>query len=405
MVMTQRSTEYVFQGTMYFFRKEKICCRYQFTLRDPIDPALLQTALDAALGAAPYFQVRLGWEKKAAYLEPNPNPCLVYEGSAMRDIPEQTNEYLFCVSYEGSAIYFDWYHFLADGHGISPFLTRILEQYCTLRYGEQFPQRGALASSPAYDIEQMMAQYPQPTAGESGLQREVVQTFEGQMRRTRIRFAKQSLVDAALANGVKPVSALMALLSLGVGEYLHKEEIQYSFSADTRDVAGVPDALYNCVCAYQHTLPAGQTVRLAEVAKLVDEEVQKDLLPQTKHRRMAEQMGWIYKVDQQKASLKIKQRVFQMGEYISGTPADYWLSYLGNPLMPASAALEQYITDFQVWVPPDGGSMGVEAASLKGTITLCIENKAPFPGLSGALRAVLEREGIPVLEAVDLDEN
>lgn len=389
---------------MYFFRKEKICCRYHFTLPDPIDPALLQTALDAALGAAPYFRVRLGWEKKRAYLEPNPNPCLIYAGSAMREIPEQTNEYLFSLSYEGNAIYFDWYHFLMDGHGASPFLTRILERYCALRYGASFPE-GEILSSPAYDIEKMMAQYPQPTAGEAGLQREVVQTFEGRMHRTRVRFPKQSLVDAALANGVKPVSALMALLSLACGEYLHKDEIQYSFSADTRDVAGVPNALYNCVCAYQHTLPAGETVRLADVTKLVDEEVRRDLLPQTKHRRMAEQMGWVYKVDQQKASLKIKQRVFQMGEYISGAPADFWLSYLGNPLMPASAELEQYIKDFQVWVPPDGGSMGVEAASLNGTITLCIENKAPFPGLSGALRTVLEQEDIPVLEAVDLDEN
>lgn len=402
--MTQRSEEYVFQGTMYFFRKEKICCRYQFTLADPIDPALLQTALDAALSAAPYFQVRLGWEKKRAYLEPNPNPCLVYEGRTMRQIPEQTNEYLFSLSYEGSTIYFDWYHFLMDGRGASPFLTRILERYCALRYGARFPE-GAIDSSPAYDIEQMMAQYPEPTAGEAGLQRDVVQTFEGEMHRTRVRFSKQALVDAALVNGVKPVSALMALLSLACGEYLHKDEIQYSFSADTRDVAGVPNALYNCVCAYQHTLPAGETVRLADVAKRVDDEVRRDLLPQTKHRRMAEQMGWVYKVDQQKASLKIKQRVFQMGEYISGAPADFWLSYLGNPLMPASAELEQYIKDFQVWVPPDGGSMGVEAASLNGTITLCIENKAPFPGLSGALRTVLEREGVPVLEAIDLDEN
>ena len=43
---------------------------------------------------------------------------------------------------------------------------------------------------------------------------------------------------------------------------------------------------------------------------------------------MTEQMGWVYKVDQQKAPLRIKQRVFQMGEYIGGTISDFWLSYL-----------------------------------------------------------------------------
>ena len=109
-------------------------------------------------------------------------------------------------------------------------------------------------------------------------------------------------------------------------------------------------------------------------------------------------------VDQQKAALRIKQRVFQMGEYISGIPADFWFSYLGNPLMPATPELEQYTTDFGVWVPPEGGSLCVEASTLNGVITLCIENKVPKAGLPGILRRVLEAEGIPVLEAQALDE-
>ena len=41
-------------------------------------------------------------------------------------------------SCEGDTVYFDWYHFLMDGHGVSPFLTRILEQYCNLRSGTAF---------------------------------------------------------------------------------------------------------------------------------------------------------------------------------------------------------------------------------------------------------------------------
>ena len=52
MEAAQRSAEYVFQGIMYYFRREKVCPRYQFTLKDPVDPALLQQALDAALEKA-----------------------------------------------------------------------------------------------------------------------------------------------------------------------------------------------------------------------------------------------------------------------------------------------------------------------------------------------------------------
>ena len=155
---------------MYFFRREKILCRYQFALQDAVEPALLQRALDTALSAAPYYQVQLVQEKRSFFLEPNPNPCLVYQGSAQRDIPEETNGYLFSVSCEGDTVYFDWYHFLMDGHGVSPFLTRILEQYCNLRYGTAFANTPILCS-PAYDIEAMMAKYPPPTATESTMQR------------------------------------------------------------------------------------------------------------------------------------------------------------------------------------------------------------------------------------------
>ena len=111
----QRSTEYNFQGVMYFFRREKIQCRYQFSLRDAVDTALLQRALTTALASAPYYTQRLVQEKREMWLEPNTEPCLVYHGSTMRNIPEQTNGYLFCISCEGDTVYFDWHHFLLDG--------------------------------------------------------------------------------------------------------------------------------------------------------------------------------------------------------------------------------------------------------------------------------------------------
>ena len=399
---TQRSAEYIFQGIMYYFRREKVCPRYQFTLKDPVDPVLLQRALDAALQAAPYFKVRMVWEKRDAFLEPNPEPCLVYRGSTQPQMPEQTNGYFFAVSCEERTVYFDWFHFLMDGHGVSPFLTRILELYCNLRYGTAFANP-PLPSSPAYDIAALVEQYPLQLMDETTLQREVVQTCESTMHRARVRLTKQSLVRKGVENGAKPFTALMGLLCIGLGEYLGKEVIQYSYSGDTRDAMGVPDASYNCVCSFQDGVALHEGIRLEEFVGPMDAAVRESLTPERKRRKMADQMGWVYKVHQQKAPLRIKQRVFQMGEYISGIPADFWLSYLGNPLMPATPELEQYITDFGVWVPPEGGSLCVETSSLNGVITLCIENKVPKPGLPAILRKVFEREGLEVLEAEELD--
>lgn len=284
---------------MYFFRREKIQCRYQFSLRDAVDITLLQRALTAALASAPYYTQRLVQEKREMWLEPNTEPCLVYPGSTMRNIPEQTNGYLFCVSCEGDTVYFDWHHFLLDGHGVSPLLTSILEQYCNLRYGTAFavPQ---IVCDPPYDMEAMLAEYPPVEYGSDVIQRDVVQTYEGALRRTRVCLSKQSLVEKALANNAKPVSALMGLLCMAMREYLGKEKIQYSYSSDTRDVAGVPNALYNCVCSFGHTVQLQAQTRLADFVADVDADIRRDLQPESKRHRMADQMGWVYKVDQQK---------------------------------------------------------------------------------------------------------
>ena len=391
----------VFQGIVYYYRENMVNCRYQVTLKDAVDGALLQQALDAARAKAPYYFQKPVWEKKLLHLEPSDAPCPVRQGSAKPEFPDE-NGFTVALSYEGKVVYFDWFHFLTDGRGIAPFMTMVLQFYCNLRYGTAFANT-PIVSSPAYDIEAMMAKYPAPEASESTLQRDVVQTWECKMRRTRVRLTKQSLVDKAVANGVKPFTALAGLLCLALRGYLGKDDIQYSYSADTRKAAGVPDALYNCVCSFQHSVKLGEGTRLADIAPEMDAAVRRTLQPEAMLRQMAQQMSWVYKVDQQKAPLRIKQRVFQMGEYISGVPADFWLSYLGNPLLPATPEIQTYTKDFNVWVPPDGGSMGVEASSLNGVITLCIENKAEMPGLAASLRTAFAKEGIAVLEAVELD--
>ena len=392
MEAAQRSAEYVFQGIMYYFRREKVCPRYQFTLKDPVDPDLLQQALDAALEAAPYYRVRLVWEKRKAFLEPNSEPCLVYPDSVMREMPEQTNGYFFAVHCAQNVVYFDWFHFIADGHGVSPFLTRILELYCNLRYGTAFANP-PIPCSPAYDIAKLVEQYPLQVMDETTMQREVVETCEEPMHRIRIRFAKKDLVAKGVQNGVKPFCALMGLLCIALGEYLGKDTIQYSYSADTRDAVNVPDALYNCVCSFQDGVTLHEGVRLEEFVQQMDSAVKDSLTAGASAARWPTK--WAGST-QQKAPLRIKRcvpdgRVHQGIPQISG-------SYLGNSCRQRRAGAIHH----RFWGV--GAPLCVEASTLNGVITLCIENKVPKAGLPGILRRVLEAEGIPVLEAQALDE-
>ena len=54
----------VFQGIVYYYRENMVNCRYQVTLKDAVDGALLQQALDAARAKAPYYFQKPVWEKK-----------------------------------------------------------------------------------------------------------------------------------------------------------------------------------------------------------------------------------------------------------------------------------------------------------------------------------------------------
>ena len=373
---------------------------YQATLKEAVDPALLQQALDAARPLAEYYFCHVVWEKREARLEPNTAPCRVRQGSAQPKIPEETNDYLFSLGYEGNTVYLDWFHFLADGRGSAPFFTLLLKLYCNLRSNAGFVCE-ALASDPPYDVEQLLARCPESQVA-NDMQKDVLQIHEGTPHFQRLRLDRQSLVDLAQKEGVKPFSALMGLTCQAAQRYLEKNDLVYSYAADTRAALGVPHALYNCIASFQLSLQLEPQARFHSFAKRLDHEIRESLTPERRLFRMAEQMGWVYQVFRQKAALKIKKRVFQMGEYISGFPADFWVSYIGSPLLPHSPELEAYLTDFQTWVLPDGASLAMEVTSLHGVLTCCIENKVDKPGYLEALRDVMEQEGIRVLEAVHI---
>ena len=390
----------VFQGIVYYYREHTVLCRYELTMKDPVDAELLQQACDEARPLAGYFFQKVVWEKREAHLAPNDAPFRVRIGHVQPRVPEDTDDYQLACSCEGNQIFFDWFHFLADGRGGSQLMTLVLKLYCNLRYGTAFACE-PLVSDPPYDIEDILARYPESQV-ENDMQKEVTQTSEAKPQLVRVRLDKQSLLDAALPLGVKPFSALITLFCKAGREYFGRDDLMYNYSTDARDAMGTPKALFNCVASFQRPVTVTEADTLATLVPGVEADIRHNLTKEPKLFRVAEQMGWVYQVYRQRASLKIKKRVFQMGEYISGFPADFWVSYIGSPLLPHSPELEAYLTDFQTWVLPDGASLAMEVTSLHGVLTCCIENKVDKPGYLEALRDVMEQEGIRVLEAVQI---
>lgn len=103
----------VFQGIVYYYREHTVLCRYELTMKDPVDAELLQQACDEARPLAGYFFQKVVWEKREAHLAPNDAPFRVRIGQVQPHIPEDTDDYQLACSCEGNQIFFDWFHFLA----------------------------------------------------------------------------------------------------------------------------------------------------------------------------------------------------------------------------------------------------------------------------------------------------
>lgn len=108
-----------------------------------------------------------------------PLPCAAGQPPQPK-IPEETNDYLFSLGYEGNTVYLDWFHFLADGRGSAPFFTLLLKLYCNLRSNAGFVCED-LASDPPYDVEQLLARYPESQVA-NDMQKDVLQIHEGTPR-------------------------------------------------------------------------------------------------------------------------------------------------------------------------------------------------------------------------------
>ena len=70
----------VFQGIVYYYREHTVLCRYELTMKDPVDAELLQQACDEARPLAGYFFQKVVWEKREAHLAPNDAPFRVRIG-------------------------------------------------------------------------------------------------------------------------------------------------------------------------------------------------------------------------------------------------------------------------------------------------------------------------------------
>ncbi len=131
--------------------------RISATLKEDVDPELLQKALNKVL---PYFDVFKMKLKKGMfwyYFETNrkPTPKVLHEDTypCLYINPYTNNEYLFRVTYHEKRVNLEVFHVLTDGNGAFMFLKEIVYQYLRLKYPELRVHGNMLQSDTSLDRE------------------------------------------------------------------------------------------------------------------------------------------------------------------------------------------------------------------------------------------------------------
>ena len=123
-------------GVLYSaIQRDRYSAVYRFSavMRDPVDPAALQRAVDKTMPRFPGFAVRIRRGAFWCYFEPNPNPGpFVKEDMANPCQPvrfREDNEWLIRVFYYQRRISLEVFHAISDGAGTLVFLRTLLAVY------------------------------------------------------------------------------------------------------------------------------------------------------------------------------------------------------------------------------------------------------------------------------------
>ena len=117
---------------------------------------------------------------------------------------------------------------------------------------------------------------------------------------------------------------------MAVRPYLDKQQLTFSYTVDARQALQVPEALYNCVASFQGEAPAEQT-SFSALAAGTDAAIRHSLDLERIQRQLAMQMGWVYRVSQQKAPRASSGGCSRWANIWVGIPADPGSAIWGIP--------------------------------------------------------------------------
>lgn len=131
-------------------------------LKDDVDGAVLNKAVNTAIKRYPYLAVKLVKNKNEIIhtVVPNDSPIVVaHAAEPYRLLSEETNGHMLAVLYQGKEIYFDLSHAFMDGVSLCTFEMTVLYYYITEKYGAEIPSGNIRTLDTPIDGEEVIDPY------------------------------------------------------------------------------------------------------------------------------------------------------------------------------------------------------------------------------------------------------
>lgn len=195
--------------------------RISVVLKEPVEPDLLQKAVDRTLPRFPTFKVAMRKGVFWRYLEPNDRPGPFVEPDIVNPcMPisfQDRNRYLIRIYYYQNRISLEVFHSLSDGSGTLYLLRTLTAVYLRLK-GYEIPDgHGVLALQEEPDLEELEDAYLRYASSRVRPRRSKEKTY-------RIRGTREPFYTLNIITGILPVSSALAVAKrfrVSMTEYLN----------------------------------------------------------------------------------------------------------------------------------------------------------------------------------------
>ncbi|MGN0650689.1 MAG: hypothetical protein ACI4KM_09660 [Oscillospiraceae bacterium] len=333
--------------------------RVSATLTEPIEPELLQQAVNKAAAARSVFQVRIRHGVFWHYIEPtdarptvteeHDRPCPSLYGKNYRGTLH------YSVTYYRDRINLEIFHVLSDGTGTMDFLNIIVLEYLKLKYPERLSEVYVGSGASMCELEQdSFRQFTDKSAGEAPSGERAYHIRGVSLPYDQLRFMKVSipsapLIAAAKSMGVSLTSYIGAKLMTAIYHDMPVSKrglpVTVSIPVNLRNYYS-SDTSRNFFNSVSVSHVFSSEISVEELASEFDAQLKENLKPENIHKRMAHFQRLERLVLLRMVPLFIKQPVIRFCARQEAKKVSAVVSNLGIIRLPEQLA--EYIRDYEV---------------------------------------------------------